>query len=250
MRSGTFLASALALASAGLAGCASPAPPPASILDEVSQGEWSVSRARLAAARERQPKRPYVERVRVAMTEPRTGKRYQARGAVAVDPDRAARLLLLGPGGTTAIDVWVTREKFRVAVPAIGFERRGGRDATEARGLPVAMLRWWFLAPLSGRLLLARSSEAQSSWLLKDGLATVMVRTDGARFLAVRSEEGRREGIEWSAGPDGAASGRGLYVDGSGLRVEVLVEEVLPDEPDPAAFAEPEGAAAPGGTTP
>ena len=73
---------------------------------------------RLARMRADQPRKPYVERVRVGIVDPRSGKLYQARGAVAISPDRAARLVLLGPGGTTALDVWVTKEHFRIAIPA------------------------------------------------------------------------------------------------------------------------------------
>jgi hypothetical protein len=231
----------VALASAALAGCARAAPAAPSPASEVTQAEWTLSRVRLAAARARQPRGPYAERVHVTLTEPVTGKRFEARGAVAVDPERAARMILLGPGGTTAVDVWVTPERFRVAVPAIHFERRGGHDLEVERGLPVGMLRWWFLAPLSGRLLMARSSAHESSFLLRDGAATVMLRTDGQRFLAVRRQDGRSEAISWSAGVPRAAEGHGRYVDGaSGLRVDVRVEELMATEPDPAAFAEPD----------
>ena len=68
-------------------------------------------------------------------------------------------MILVGPGGTTALDVWVTKDRFRFAVPAIKLEKRGGVDPAEAKGLPIGMLRWWFLSPLAGRLL-ARALDA------------------------------------------------------------------------------------------
>ncbi len=243
-------AAAALVALLALPACTRPAPT-RSILDEVTQEEWTLSRSRLAALRERQPTKPYAERIRVAMTEPRTGKRYESRGAVAVDPNNAVRMILLGPGGTTALDVWVTRDRFRFSVPSIHYERRGGVDPEEAKGLPVGMLRWWFLAPLSGRLLVARSNPKESTWLLRDGDATVLLRTDGRRFLAVRSHDGHDEGIEWLAPGLGRAPGtRGRYVDGAhGLRVEVLVEDVSDEEPDPAAFADPGDPPPAGGTS-
>lgn len=222
-----------------LAGCARPVPaaPP-----DVSQLEWSVSRERLASVRAGKPARPYVERVRMAIQDPRTGTRYEARGAVAVSPSHAARMMLVGPAGTTALDVWVTRDRFRFSVPAMHIEKRGGRDPEDARGLPVGMLRWWFLSPLDGRLLLGRSSEGESAWLLKDGDATVTVRTDGQRFLAVRREHEYLEAIEWlGRGLVPRAGTRGKYIEGRyGLRVEIIVEDVLASEPDPAAFADPD----------
>jgi len=208
----------------------------------VSQHEWSVSRARLERLRATQPQRPFVEKVRLSIDDPRTGRQYTARGAVAVSPGRAARMMLVGPGGATALDVWVTRERFRFAVPAIHLEKRGGTDPSEARGLPIGMLRWWFLSPLKGRLLLARSTTAESAWVLREGAATVTLRSDGSRFFALRREGEDLEGIEWlSRGLAPAAGARGRYVEGRyGLRVEVVVEEVLATEPDPEAFQDPD----------
>jgi hypothetical protein len=220
-----------------------PSPPP-----QVSQPEWTLSRERLAHVRAEQPDRPYVERVRLAIVDPRSGKEYMARGAVAVSPDRAARMMLVGPGGTTALDVWVTKERFRFSVPGMQMEKRGGTSPEEARGLPIGLLRWWFLSPLAGRLLVGRSNARESAWLLRDGEATVTVRTDGRRFIAVRREAGTMEGIEWlGRGLVPRAGARGRYVEGTyGLRVEVIVEEVMAEEPDPAAFIDPD---APGGTS-
>lgn len=233
---------ALALAAALLPCCVSCARPPVGAPPDVSQAEWTVSRERLATLRAEQPDRPYAERVRLSIHDPRTGRRYEARGAVAVSPDRAARMLLVGPAGTTALDVWVTRERFRFAVPAIHLERRGGVDTRDAAGLPIGMLRWWFLSPLAGRLLVARSSTAESAWLLRDGGATVMVRTDGRHFLAMRREGSRVEAIQWlGRGLAPRAGARGRYVEGRrGLRVDVVVEEVMESEPDPAAFLDPD----------
>lgn len=209
---------------------------------EVSQYEWTIARDRLARLRRAQPTRPYVQRVRLAIADPRTGKQYEARGAVAVSPDKAARMMLVGPGGTTALDVWVTKDRFRFAVPGIHLEKRGGTDPAEASGLPIGMLRWWFLSPLAGRVLLARSTQAESAWILRDGNATVSVRTDGAHFIALRRDGETLEGIEWlSRGLAPRAGARGRYLEGRyGLRVEVLVEELLEAEPDPEAFQDPD----------
>ena len=246
-------AAVVALLVAG-SGCR-PAPPPRSAytiingdprrhvsVPDVSQAEWTLSRERLARMRSELPRRPYVERIQIGLVDPRTGKLYRARGAVAVSPDRAARLVLLGPGGTTAIDLWVTPDRFRVAIPSLKLEKRGGTDPSEAHGLPIGFLRWWFLSPLDGQLVLARSSRQEAAFLLRDGPATVTMRTDGERFFAIRRESGRLEGLEWSSqGLAPRAGARGRYIDGEwGVRVHVVVEEVLPDEPDPAAFFDPD----------
>lgn len=212
---------------------------------DIGQAEWTLSRERLARMRSELPPRPYVERVQLGIVDPRTGKLYQARGAVAIDPDRAARLVLVGPGGVTAMDVWVTRDRFRLAIPSLNIEKRGGADLSELRGLPIGFLRWWFLSPLGGELVLARSSSSEAAFVLRDGDATVTVRTDGERLWAVRRENGRVEGLEWSGrGLAPRAGARGRYREGQwGMRVSIMIEEVLPDEPDPAAFLEPEDGA-------
>jgi hypothetical protein len=209
---------------------------------EVTQYEWSIALDRLARLRRGRPDKPYVERVRLSIGDPRSGRQYQARGAVAVSPGRAARMILIGPGGTTALDVWVTKDRFRFSVPALKLEKRGGTDPAVARGLPIGMLRWWFLSPLAGRLLLARSTPAESAWILRDGAATVTVRSDGERFVALRREGETLEGIEWSSrGLVPQAGEHGRYLDGRfGLRVDVVVEEVLETEPDPDAFTDPD----------
>jgi hypothetical protein len=209
---------------------------------DISQSEWTRARERLERLRAEIPHRPYVERVQIGMRDPRSGKFYQARGAVAVSPDNAARMVLVGPGGTTALDLWVTRDRFRFAIPAIKLEKRGGSDLSQAPGLPIGFLRWWFLSPLDGQLVLARSGEREAAFVLRDGPATVTLQTDGERFSAVRRENGRRERLEWfgrSLAPREGA--RGHYVESQwGLSVQVVVEEVLPDEPDPAAFFDPD----------
>lgn len=211
----------------------------------VSQEEWTLSRERLARMRSELPRRPYVERVQIGVVDPRTGKVYRARGAVAVSPEHAARLVLVGPGGATALDMWVTPDRYRFAIPAIKLEKRGGVDLEDARGLPVGFLRWWFLSPLSGKLLLARSSRSEVAFLLRDGPATVTLRTNGERFIAIRRSTdngGHLEGLEWSSrGLEPTAGASGQYIDGEhGLRVQILVEEVLDEEPDPAAFLDPD----------
>jgi hypothetical protein len=208
----------------------------------VGQAEWTLSRERLARMRSELPQRPYVARVQIGVVDPMTGRVYEARGAVAVSPGHAARLVLVGPAGTTALDLWVTRDRFRFSVPAIKLEKRGGADLASSRGLPIGFLRWWFLSPLEGELVLARSSTSEAAFLLRAGPATVTMRTDGERFVAIRREAGHLEGLEWlGRGLAPRTGSRGRYIEGEwGMRVNVLVEDVLTEEPDPAAFLDPD----------
>lgn len=211
-------------------------------LRDVTAAEWSLARARLTELRGTLLREPYVERVRVSLFEPFRRTSYEARGAVAVDPEHAVRMILLGPGGTTAIDLWVTEERYRFLVPAVGSERKGARRSDDAQGLPVAFFRWWFLSPLRGRLLAANATGSETSWLLKDGAATILLRGDGTRFFAMRREGEREEGLAWHG--DGLApvgGSRARYVEGRhGLRVDVDVEAVETTPPPSDAFTDPE----------
>lgn len=211
-------------------------------LPDVGQAEWTVSRERLARMRSELPRVPWVERIQIEVVDPRTGKTFRSRGAVAVSPGKAARLLLLGPGGATALDVWVTKDRFRMDVPALKLQRRGGSDLSAAQGLPIGLLRWWFLSPLDGKLVVARSSQTETLLLLRADSATVTIRTDGERLLGIRRDAGRLEALEWTGRALRPTKGaRGRYVDAeSRTRVDVFVEDVLPDEPDPAAFVDPD----------
>jgi len=163
-----------------------------------------------------------------------------------VQPHHAARMILVGPGGATALDMWITRDKWRFVVPGADFKRMGGTDSMAARGLPVGFFRWWFLSPLSGRLLTAKMDPAGSTFILREGEGTITLRESlhGGRehVVARRREPGAEEALDWvgrSMSPH--AGDRGKYMqDATGLRVEILVDAVAPNEPDPAAFLDPE----------
>jgi hypothetical protein len=247
---------AVVLMAIALSGCATRDPSVPTALPDPTAREWTRLRERLAITKSAEPERPYVFNVVVAMREPRTGKVFQARGAVAVEPGRALRMILVGPGGATALDAWVTDDQFRFAVPGIAFTRRGGAATSDARGLPVGFFRWWMLHPLDGRLLAAWNRDTGALYLLRRGDETVLLRdAHGARsrrehVVAARREDGRVERLEWFGRSPVAphAGDKARYVDGSsGLEVEVLVEGVGEHEPEPAAFLDPD-AHDPGGS--
>ena len=89
-----------------------PRPPP-------TQAEWTVARDQLASLRQSVPRAPYVQEVSISFREPGTGKVFDGRGAIAVDPAHAMRMILIGPGGATALDAWVTRDQWRFAIPNV-----------------------------------------------------------------------------------------------------------------------------------
>jgi hypothetical protein len=235
------------LAATSLAGCVPRSEMPVD-LPEIGAREWTRLRERLAITREAAPEHPYTERIVVAMRDPHTGKVFQARGAVAVDPRHALRMILIGPGGVTALDAWVTDDHFRFVIPPIALERRGNGDAQSARGLPVGFFRWWLLHPLDGRLLAGWSREEGPLYLLRNGDDTVLLReahrrSGRERVVAVRRDDGSVERLDWvGLSPTTPHAGdKARYVDGAtGLEVEVLVEGLGDQAPDPTAFLDPD----------
>src|SRR5947209_6876614 len=61
----------------------------------------------------------YRQEVLVSVRDDVAGLGFEGRGVVAVRPGHALRMILIGPGGTTAMDVWLRDGAFRVAIPAI-----------------------------------------------------------------------------------------------------------------------------------
>ncbi len=219
------------------------------VAPEVTQAAWTRARTDLAELRQNVVDKPYVEVIRVAVREPRSGRVLEGRGAVAVDPHRAMRMILLGPGGRTALDVWVTRERWRFSIPALDTIRRGSTK-TKVDELPIGFFHWWFLEPLEGRLLTIDDSPGGRTYVLRDDDATVFLRQlvtqPGARkhFIATRrtGPGDARDRLEWVArslrpGPGDRAR---YKQEVTGLEVEVLVESVSSDPPDAAAFLDPD----------
>ena len=84
-------------------------------------------------------------------------------------------MILLGPGGTTSLDLWLQADAFRFAIPAIDLLRRGDASTprSDMRGLPVDFLRWWLLRPTSGTLLWHEVNSDGDRFVLRDGFAIV-----------------------------------------------------------------------------
>jgi hypothetical protein len=221
---------------------------------QTTELDWQAARAELASLRAALPDRPYGVVVKVALREPRTGRIFAARGAIAVDPHRAMRMILLGPGGATALDAWVTPDAYRFEVPAIGLLRRGGVRAES--GLPVEFFRWWFLAPFEGRLLASFSGRALAEqgiascdgrlFLLRSGGSTVSLCDTGPAPTGPRDIEASRRGggtldhLSFHGRVDPRAGDRAVYEEArSGVRVEIEVESPA-DSPDPLAFHDPD----------
>lgn len=211
-----------------------------------TQGEWRSARAELAELRAELPRDPHVEIVSIAMHAP-GGIRFDGRGAVAVAPGRALRMLLLGPGGRTALDVWATDTQFRLSVPDLDVVEQGGASAP--RHLPVELFREWFLSPLEGRLLAAGTMDRERVFLIRHHSRPLEFHvgareSDGRRHFTLEKHDGlASERVEWRSVRILPSVGDVVHFrrPAMGLELAVEIESVSTEPPDPAAFEAPEG---------
>ncbi len=192
-----------------------------------------------------------TETVSLELDAPYMPSAMKARGAVGVRPPGALRMILVGPGGTTAMDLWMSDGRFRFDIPAIGRVLRGEPSALPEtrKGLPVDFLRWWMLEPLGGRLLAARRSGSNLEVLLEEpGRVTVATlhadgKIDAHRRWLREGARGRFEPYEeeWlEATGVGCATVR-YRQKSTSLRVTARCEATKPTVNE-AAFEAPEEA--------
>lgn len=230
-RPGPSRGAVVALVLIGLAGCA-PSPSPARWVPP-SREELTAARAWLDALRDELG--PRTEEVAMTIEAPLLPGAIRARGAVAIAPGRAARVVLLGPGGTTAADLWMDRARHRLAIPAREEVVRGERgDAL--RGMPLELFRTWFLEPLDGELLDASIDDDVLVAVLRTEDATVFVRAERGTPISAgdlriervplaapgaRAEGGERD-VETIHAPHGTTCGRVSYTRPRvGMRAEI-----------------------------
>jgi hypothetical protein len=212
--------------------------------------QWRQARAALENLKASAPRTPYVATIATTLRDARSGRTFDGRGAIAIAPGEAVRMILVGGAGATLLDAWVTKQNWRVAVPPLDVVRRGGPE--NPRGLPVGFLRWWFVSPFDGTLFAAAVGPSRELWLLRDRDAVIdlrMTSSNGkAHVTAIRRLPGQAERIDeygTGASPLVAAAGdRVAYVDETtGLRVTLAVESIAPGPPDSEAFKNPDGEA-------
>jgi hypothetical protein len=171
------------------------------------------------------------------------GAVVRGRGALAVAAPHALRMVLLGPGGTTAMDLWVCRDAFRLGLldrVARGDVARA--SAEELRGLPVALLGWWLLMPLAGSLQWADEDARGWRWLVRDSGGWWRVGAAGDRVSIERGSGPGHERLEADLVPCGVAA-----YERAGVRMRVRCEERIDAPPPAAAFADPDTGAPCGG---
>jgi len=214
---------------------------------------WREARHKLRALQaEARGKGPRTLRLSLALREPITGRQLEARGAVALSPPDALRMILLGPGGTTALDLWARGDAFRFKIPAIDLLRRGDASTPRAdtRGLPVDFLRFWLLRPASGTLLWYEAEADGDRFYLRDGEAVIeLFAAHSGRLSARRSTVVERSGPdkqghleEEIVSADRLGCGVVRYEQRStNLRVSVTCEgEETTRAPNPRAFEDPD----------
>jgi hypothetical protein len=199
-----------------------------------------------------------------------TRLRIRPRGAIAISPvgdgdaaerqaypHGALRMILLGPGGTTALDLWVRDDQFRFAIPALDLRKRGDASTPRSamRGLPVDFLRWWLLRPAAGALLWYSRAGGTDAFVLRDGDAIVELRvtdhgTVGARRSTWATGSEPRMLDEEVVIAEAIDCGTVRYAQAStGLLITVACEGEERDRaPNPRAFVDPDTAQAGGDT--
>jgi hypothetical protein len=218
--------------------------------------EWRSARGRLSALRaELGRSKPHTRRLALKLREPFTGRLMEARGAVALAPPSSLRMILLGPGGTTALDLWVKGDRFRFSVPALDLLRRGDASTprAETRGLPVDFLKWWLLRPADGTLLWHERAAQADLFVLRDGPAVItLCAADGGALVARRTTwvgdrraRDRRVADEETVVATSPGCAPVRYAQArTGLTITVTCEgEETEREPSPRAFEDPDEAA-------
>jgi hypothetical protein len=209
--------------------------------------EWQRATIELADARAHFSHGPYVASVRTVIHDGTRDATLTGRGAIAIAPGRALRMILVGGAGATVLDAWVTRAAWRIEVPPIHLVRRGGRE--DPLDLPVGFLRWRFFTAFEGTLIAAQALPGATRWLLRCEDRIIELRQGscerGRSISAARWTRGRCERIRECGDPDGPRTGdMAAYNDErSGLEVQLLVESIGAQPPDPAAFRDPDSLA-------
>jgi hypothetical protein len=234
---------AIALA-AMLSACTRPLPV---VLEPPTTAAWQKARDALARLRESYRRQSsYRMNMTVVLEQKAFEQHVRGRGALAVRPRQgdapgALRMIVLGPAGTTAMDLWICGDAFRFAIPAVDLVRRGDATtpATELRGLPVRFLRWWFLDPLAGDLLSYDEPAGVPRWLLREGDSVIEVTRPTSASLRVRR---RGAGEDETLATDGATlCNRVSYEQRTtGVALEVVCESTAASVPR-KAFVDPDG---------
>jgi hypothetical protein len=143
----------------------------------------------------RAPTATYRQTIVISIREALSGRGFEGRGVVAVMPGRALRMILLGPGGATAMDCWIRDGRWRVAIPGLDRIVRGDRTTPRStmRGLPIDLLDRWLIAPWGGTIVAAHRGRVQTDGSVGGdrGVVAWMLRNAGTEIREERFPEAR-----------------------------------------------------------
>lgn len=195
------------------------------------------------------PSTRHKQTVRLELSAPFMPSAIRARGAVAMDPAKGdLRMILLGPGGGTAVDLWMHEDAYRFVVPAMNRTMRGDgtTPVAQKKGLPIDFLGWWMLHPLRGELVFVEERDGALSFVLRDEQRATIAYVDGTlgadgAFTATRTTwAGDQKIDEETLKASGLGCGRVEYTQASTeLHVVAECEAESSDVPD-RAFADPD----------
>ena len=182
-----FIVVATAMAACGPPAASRPAFPHLDAAQVHDPGELSPATLSEWA---RVPRGDTKQEIALGVRDDTSGRGFEGRGVVVVRPGHALRMILLGPGGTTAMDVWIRDGAWRVAIPALDRVVRGDASTPRAsmRGLPIALLWRWLVTPFGGTLRAAHEGAVQGDGSI---VAQPLAGAHGARSF-----------VEWSARDD------------------------------------------------
>lgn len=216
-----------------------------------SSEDLRIATRALDALRATAPRRAYARQVRARVALGPRGT-TEAQGALAVRPGEAVRLVLVGPAGATALDLWARGRTFSLALPAAGRHLAGSLDdpGDDAARTPVRALVTALTDPLAGRVTFVgrRASGAHVVGLTGPGGVVLVEPSADALTLAWPA---RGEGLVLTpptlAAPEG---GRARFVaPRERVEVDVTIVGVVEDPPDDEVFAAPPSVGAAGAET-
>lgn len=192
----------------------------------MTETQMHQARAEFEKLRRRYAPQAGTMRVSVAFSAPRGIGKVKGRGAVARRPPDSLRMILLGPGGVTALDLLVRGAYWRVVIPAKQHKLEGSEGTSEPKGLPVGFLRWWFLRPLDGQLVSAFEDARGTVYVVRDGDAKMLVQQRSDGLVVQRESSGGTERM-LVKGP--GCSDAVYEHEQSAVRVDVHCEAVVAD---------------------
>jgi hypothetical protein len=227
VRSGVVASLVGALGALGCGGGPTLRVPPSPRLAATQLHDPATLPADELAAFTRRPRHDYRQTISISVVEGVSGRGFEGRGALVVRPSRALRMILLGPGGATAMDTWIGDGRFRVEIPALARVARGDARTPSAqlRGLPVALLWRWVVDPFGGSIVAARVGRVRAGGVVDDP-----TRAGFVAFARLPTAFEIRARVRVPDGLGVQARGEGWWIEHGALVGHVVAEDRALDD--------------------